>query len=230
MNDATKWHQSSCMTQQTWSKQPTLIWITFKNSQSTHQNSVGILDSRKFYVQLFYSAADCRRPGTDGYHPTWSTVVHSLWDWISNPWLTRHGLIENFGHSYKECRCQTDYKISDKSNHSRILTDFYLWSPGQQILTFYVSLSYKTDKFQVATRLFSKNQRRRQSVVTVFNIIVTLVMSSVTYYWTDTRQLKNVVVKYITGLAWLGFRVLAWRQSKSLVDLMFYKEKVGLGF
>ena len=96
-------------------------------------------------------------PGTDGYHPTWSTVVHSLWDWISNPWLACQGLIENFGYSYEECRCQADYKISDKSNYSRILIDSYLRFPGQQILTLYVSLS---DKFQVAMRLFSKTPKK----------------------------------------------------------------------
>ena len=52
------------------------------------------------------------------------------------------------------------------------------------IKTFFNSLLYKTNRFQVAVRLFS-NRTQRKPLFCSYHILT----SSVIYYWTDARQL-----------------------------------------
>ena len=96
-------------------------------------------------------------------------------------------------------------KLYNKLSYARILIGSHLWSIGGQtyfviINTFFNSLLYKTNRFRVVVLLFSNRSQRTskcgknkvaheaQPSVSLF-CSYHILTSSVTYYWTDARQL-----------------------------------------
>ena len=100
--------------------------------------------------------------------------------------------------------------LYNKLSYARILIGSHLWSIGGQtiddviIKIFLNSLLYKTNRFQVAVRLFSNRlsvthlAAPRVPLFCSYHILT----SSVIYYWTDARQLGIYLLNSRQKILW----------------------------